>query len=119
MSTISLTEFGKALRKYRLDRSMTMMALAKNIDVTPAYLSNVETGRKAVTASLIQKVSDSMGLSETEVNALTRAAAKTKPEVTLRPTDDFEAHLALMFARRLDSRNINYDALLKALESKS
>lgn len=119
MSTLSLTEFGKALRKHRIDHSMTMMTLATGIGVTPSYLSNVETGRKAVNASLIEKIVNFMGLSEQEAQTLTDAAAKTLPEVTLRPSNDFEANLALTFARRLESKSVNYDALLKALEPKS
>lgn len=118
MSTLSLTDFGKALRKHRIDHSMTMMALANGIGVTPAYLSNVETGRKAVNASLIEKVVGFIGLSEQEARLLTAAASKAMPDVTLRPDNDFEANLALTFARRLESKNLNYDALLKALESK-
>ena len=43
---MALTAVGKALRKFRIDRDLTLREMAEKIGVTSSLLSSVETGRK-------------------------------------------------------------------------
>ena len=43
-----LTEFGKILRKLRIDRQELLRDMAKNLEVSSAYLSAVETGKRKI-----------------------------------------------------------------------
>ena len=43
-----LTPFGKAVRKIRIDHNMKLSTMAERLDVKPAFLTSVETGRKSV-----------------------------------------------------------------------
>lgn len=45
---MALTPFGKAVRKARLDADVTLSDMASHFNVTSAFLSAVETGRKKV-----------------------------------------------------------------------
>ena len=81
---ITLTEFGKTLRKARIDHDISLKDLADLLNLSPAFLSGVETGRKAVNPSLINKITSVMNLSKTESDELNIAASKTLKEVSLR-----------------------------------
>ncbi|MDE2420922.1 MAG: helix-turn-helix transcriptional regulator [Gammaproteobacteria bacterium] len=114
MSTLS--DFGKALRKMRIDKDMTLKDLSDRLEVTPAYLSAVETGRKPVNAQLINNITQHMSLSTGEAHSLTLAASKSRPDVTLRPKSDFESEVALMFARRLEGSSTFAERIHQALK---
>lgn len=45
---MALTEFGKAVRKARIDADQTLVTMAKALGTTPAFLSAMETGSKKV-----------------------------------------------------------------------
>jgi transcriptional regulator with XRE-family HTH domain len=53
-----LTEFGKTVRKARIDAGLTMMEMAKDLGTTPSFLSSMETGRKRVPAEWVKKIED-------------------------------------------------------------
>ena len=46
-----LTAYGKAARKWRIDRHMRLRDMARDLGVSVAYLSALETGRKPLAAS--------------------------------------------------------------------
>jgi transcriptional regulator with XRE-family HTH domain len=51
-----LTDFGKAIRKLRIDYDTNLNELATSIGVSSAFLSAVETGKKPISAELITKL---------------------------------------------------------------
>ncbi|OBX86860.1 DNA-binding protein [Haemophilus sp. CCUG 66565] len=55
---MALTEFGKAVRKARIDAGETLLSMAETIGTTPAFLSGMETGRKKVTTKWVKKIAD-------------------------------------------------------------
>lgn len=114
----TLSNFGKAVRKLRIDHDVMLKTLADGIGVSSAYLSGIETGQKPVNAATINKIVKFLGLNNDQANELTKLASETKPDVVIKPTNDYEAELALMFARRLDDDNFNFDELKKLLEEK-
>jgi transcriptional regulator with XRE-family HTH domain len=52
----NLTEFGAAVRKARIDAKVTLQQMADELDVTPAYLSSLEVGRKRVSPQWVKKI---------------------------------------------------------------
>lgn len=54
---MALTEFGKAVRKARIDANETLLSMAKEIGTTPAFLSGMETGRKKIPVEWVEKIS--------------------------------------------------------------
>lgn len=103
------TEFGKILRKIRIDRGLLLKDMALGLDVSSAYLSAIETGRKAVTDDVVAKVADFLGYRKgsAEYRELEDAAAITKGEVSININSDNSSPLkqeaALAFARQFDS----------------
>ncbi len=62
----ALTDFGKTLRKLRIDHDVNLKNMADGLGVTSAFLSGVETGRKAINPGLINKISEILNLSDAE-----------------------------------------------------
>lgn len=63
---MALTEFGKWLRKKRIDLDVTLNEMAQMLNVSAAYLSSVETGKRKINARMIEKLIDVLGLSGDE-----------------------------------------------------
>ena len=53
---MALTDFGKAVRKARLDADETLATMAESLNVSPAFLSAMETGRKKFLTNGLQKL---------------------------------------------------------------
>ena len=45
---MKLTEYGKLVRKARLDAEVTMLDMARSIGVAPSFLSGTEVGSKKI-----------------------------------------------------------------------
>jgi transcriptional regulator with XRE-family HTH domain len=71
---VTLTDFGKTLRKLRIDHDVNLKNMADGLGVTSAFLSGVETGRKAINPGLINKISEILNLSDAESLELNSAA---------------------------------------------
>lgn len=108
----TVTDFGKKLRKLRIDHEVMLKTMADSIGVSSPYLSAIETGRKPVNAHLLNSIINTLQLSEQEGAELTRLASKLEPDVVIKGGDVYETELALMFARRMDNKSFD----LKKLE---
>lgn len=53
---MALTEFGKAVRKARIDTGQTLLSMAQALGVSVSFLSAMETGRKKVAASWVKEI---------------------------------------------------------------
>ena len=63
---------------------MTLGALARALEISVPYLSQIETGNKPVQDALVHKVISEFGLIGDAVNALRRAAALSRTEHTIK-----------------------------------
>lgn len=101
-----MTPFGKFLRRERQERGLLLGAMAKRLKISTPYLSQMETGKRAIPTGFEEKIIKSYALQPHEANELRRAAAlsRTEFEIALEagaPDEDRAlAHdLALSFAR--------------------
>ena len=58
-----LTPFGKTLRVFRLNRGELLKDMAERLEITPAYLSAIENGKKVPTPELMAKLYKAYDLS--------------------------------------------------------
>src|SRR5438132_9592737 len=79
-----LSEFGKALRKLRIDRDEKMKDMADVAGVSVSFWSAVETGAKSVPMEKVEKIISHYDLKGAEAMALRRLAANSKQEVRIR-----------------------------------
>lgn len=79
-----LTPFGTEARKIRKEKGLLLRDMAQATNVTPGFLSMVETGRKQVPSDLVAKIIGAFGLTSRTASQLQRAAALSAREFKLR-----------------------------------
>ncbi len=79
-----MTPFGARLRALRGDRNLTLKHLAEALQVSAAYLSALEHGKRgAPSAGLVHQVNEYFGLIWDEADELSRLARLSNPRVTV------------------------------------
>lgn len=102
-----LTEFGKALRKIRIDRQQLLKDMADNLGVSSAYLSAVETGKRRIPQDWVSKIATIYSLDSDSKANLQKAADNSVFDVTISLVNASEEkrNAVLSFARALDGLN--------------
>lgn len=80
---MALTEFGKAVRKARVDAQETLLSMAKALGTTASFLSAMETGRKKVSAAWAKKIGAYLADKGQPVNKLNQLAQVSNKAVPL------------------------------------
>ncbi len=79
-----MTPFGARLRALRAERGMTQREMAGALQVTPAYLSALEHGRRGVPrAGLVHQVCELLGLIWGEAEELAALARLSHPRIAV------------------------------------
>ena len=74
--------FGEYLTNKRKEKEMSLRMLAKELDISPAYLSDVENNRRnALSYEKLQKVIEILKLDEEEQRELYDLAGKAKDTI--------------------------------------
>ena len=114
------TPFGKALRKLRIDHGEILADMASKLEVSSAYLSSIELGKKNVPESLIDKLLETYSLSEDQKNEFRRDAELSVNQVKLNlvGTNDLQRDVVLAFARNYKDKTPEELEKLKQLFEK-
>ncbi|OHX15269.1 DNA-binding protein [Chromobacterium amazonense] len=94
-----ITEFGKLIRKARLDAEITLSTMAQDLGVTSAFLSSLETGRKKIPDGWPQKVEEYFQHHGMKVHGLIEAADITNQNISLEGLAPEHQRLVAGFAR--------------------
>ena len=79
-----MTPFGARLRALRAERGITLQRLAAELQVSAAYLSALEHGRRgAPSAGLVHQVNEFFGLIWDDAEELVRLARVSHPRVVV------------------------------------
>ncbi len=79
-----MTPFGARLRELRAQRGVTLKELAATLQVSAAYLSALEHGRRGQpSAGLVHQVNEFFGLIWDDAEEMARLARQSHPKVTL------------------------------------
>lgn len=100
-----LSEFGKEMRKHRIDQGVRLNVLAKQLGVSSSFLSAVETGAKKPSIALVDQVGAAMSLNADQIRRLHALADQERKNVTvdLDSASQKSRALATAFARKFDS----------------
>jgi transcriptional regulator with XRE-family HTH domain len=95
-----LTEFGKALRKIRIDRNELLGDMAEKLGYSSSYLSSAENGRRGVPQDVYEKVLATYDLNDIERRSLYEGIASTKKKIfiDIAEADQDKTETALAFA---------------------
>ena len=97
-------EFGKYVRKLRIDKGEILKTMADKLDVSTAYLSSMETGKKEIPMNMYDKITDIYCLDEEQQRELKKVISLSKKafDIELDQTSKAKQQLAFSFARDLD-----------------
>lgn len=99
------TQLGKELKKLRIDLGMTLMDMAKEINVSAAFLSSIETGRKRVPDNFLETLASNFDAVAEQRNKYEILINQARQEVrmSVSGTNYEDAELATALARRFGS----------------
>jgi len=108
-----LTDFGRFLRKIRIDCGEILRDMAEKLNVSAAYLSAVEMGKRNIPEQWVNRISELYNLSEEEKNNLNDAADNSAKSITLNFDNISNSHkeTAILFAREFE--NVDTETLDK------
>lgn len=73
------TEYGKYLKKLRIDKDKTLAAMAKDMGIAPSYLSAIESGERVIPVDFTEKISEKYSLDDTAKDELRELELKPPP----------------------------------------
>lgn len=104
---MALTDFGKAIRTARIETDATLSQMADAIGATPAFLSAIETGRKKIPSTWIEKIDGFFKLKGKVIPNLHELATVANGEVSIAGLSPAQQMLVAGFARTsLDSEQL-------------
>ena len=78
-----MTKFGIFIRKLRLDRGILLRDMAKDLGISPAYLSGMETGNKDIPQSLAEQIVSVYNLSNEQSKELKHSIMLSKQKICI------------------------------------
>ena len=98
-----LTNFGKEVRKIRMDQNQKLLQMAEALGVSSSFLSAIERGRKKVPSDLITKICTLYSLRDDQIVILEEALQDDLKSFVITPANDVERETVAMFARNIKS----------------
>lgn len=98
-----LTEFGKEIRKLRIEKGETMLDMSEKVGKSPSFLSAIETGRKPVPPQVVEDIAAAYQLTASAASTLRAAASKSVNAFKITPSTEKDHALVAAFARKFDS----------------
>lgn len=104
---MALTEVGKFIRKLRLENGEILKNMAEKLEVSSAFLSAVENGKKKLPQTMKNKIINLYNLTEVEKNEFERSIIETESVIAIN-LNNFSAEkreFTLALARKLENIN--------------
>ncbi len=104
----ALTEYGKILRHYRIDNQILLATMAKDLGLSPAYLSSIETGVRDIPVGLTEKIAQKYNFDDDMKTALMKAEAEKNKSLTINLKDASPEAIdaTVMFARAVKNYSV-------------
>lgn len=115
-----LTEFGKEIRKLRIDLGITLFDMAQATNVSSAFLSAMENGKKPVPDGYVESLANKFDAVMGQKTKFLRLADMTKKEVRINLSDSNLAanELATAFARNFSELSNDQVERIKSILNK-
>ena len=99
-----LTEYGKFIRELRKEKNETLSSMSEKMNVSIAFLSAMEVGKKQVPIEYADRISEIYNLSEEQNLELTKAIGSSNDNMNLDFThlSEEQAQMSVLFARKIN-----------------
>jgi transcriptional regulator with XRE-family HTH domain len=117
-----ITNFGKQLRKLRIDHGEILKDMAEKLQVSSSFLSSIEVGKRKVPNGMVERISQLYKLATKEERRLNVLAAEAVPslKINISTTDGVKRQAALTFARSFnDLSDEDADEIIMILKNRS
>lgn len=97
-----LNQFGKIIRKARIDTGETLSSMAKGLNKTVSFLSAIETGSKKIPMKLVPQIRDyliSKGASSSDLEELEEQAVIANGQLDIAGLGSQHQQATVKFAR--------------------
>lgn len=112
--------FGKCIRKQREEQGVSVRGLAKNLHISPMYLSDIERGNRyaPVKGNILSGLIEYLNIPESQVNSFYDMANATKgySEYNKYLMENRNARLFLRKAMEMELSSLEWDALNDMLD---
>ena len=81
------TNYGKVLRKIRVDRDELLKDMAGKLGITSAYLSSIENGKRQIPTGLTRAITEKYELNHATIKKLEEAEDNTRTSIQIDFTD--------------------------------
>jgi transcriptional regulator with XRE-family HTH domain len=90
MKQLKITDFGQKIRDARFKARVSLRDMSKSLDVTPAFLSSIETGRSKIPLDIVGRIARFLSenkcpVDERELRKLAMVANENAPLSNLPP----------------------------------
>ncbi len=111
-----LTEFGKELRKIRIDNNEILKDMAVSLGITSSYLSAIEHGKREIPRNLINEISKVYNLSDEAFKKLEGAASNTQKVFKCNFDIENTAQLNMINAFAREYKSLSDDKMSRILK---
>ena len=100
-----ISKFGQCVRSIREKENDSLRKMAEKLNVSAAFLSAMEVGRKTIPLEYVEKIKLIYGLSEEEAMDLRSSIYETNEKVSLELAlmNEAQKDISLLFARKIQS----------------
>lgn len=112
-----VTQYGKILRKIRIDEGEILGDMAKKLDISVAYLSSIENGDRNLPNEFTKKISRIYSLDKNIEKQLVDAEKEyiSQTKISLKHTSPIKRETALIFARTFNNMDDEDMIIIKQL----
>lgn len=111
------TEFGSTVQRLRQLAGMTLFEVAQKMNISTAFLSAVENGRKRVPDDFVQKLGQAMPQAKAQADELESLASQARGQVIVQlpKATAQDADLATVLARKFNSLSDTQKKRIRAI----
>ena len=112
-----ITDFGKILKKYRIDANENLRDMACKLGITASYLSAIECGKRNIPENLIGKINDVYHLSDDKLNELYQAKDNSIKTISINVDglNQYNRSIALQLSKCIDTIDIETSKMILSL----
>ncbi len=97
-----INDLGKMLRKIRIEKEERLLDMAEKIGVSVAFLSAIETGRKAPPLNVVDRIAAAYKMEKKQRTQLELVVSNSRSSFRLEPQSSAAHDTVALLARRLN-----------------
>ena len=100
-----ISSFGSVMRDIRKKSGDSLRTCASKLEITPAFLSSMEVGRKSIPTYYPEKIKSIYNLSKEEYIRLYNAMIETNKhvDIEIEKMNDAQKEVSMVFARKIEN----------------